>query len=641
MSEQIGRVLDGRYRLVAPIGTGASATVYLADDVRLRRRVAVKILHAQLADDEQFLRRFQAEAQAAAALNDPHVMAVYDWGRDEVPYLVTEYLGGGSLRGVLDQGTRLTLSQALLVGLQATRGLEYAHRRGFVHRDIKPANLLFGDDERLRIADFGLARALAEAGWTEPGTMLGTVRYASPEQAKGAKVEPRSDVYSLGLTLIEAVTGEVPFAADTTIATLMARVDTPVELDRELFGPLRPVLERACRPDPAHRPDAGELAVSFMAAAESLPRPTPIPLAGALSAGAAAPHDELDLTNVVPVLDDEDDAFAVVAGAAATSGNAEPAPTGSKRRQRKAAKAAARADRPRRRWPWLVAGLVVFLAAAAGTVFALTAFQTPTYEVESYTGLFESDVRAVVEEYGWTVERRDARETDSEVGTVLRQEPEPGTMLAEGPDSVVLVWISVGNDLAQLPEGLEGLPRDEVVARLEQANLRLGEETSDFDEQIEAGHVIRVEPTTDTLAEGDAVNLVVSAGPWPRSVPEVPVESTYEDMVERLEAVGLAAERGEASSETIPEGFVIRTEPRSGETVERGSTVTVVVSTGLPFVEVPNVAGLTEASASEALEDAGFEVGNRIGPARRLVRETDPPAGTRLRKGSVVNIITG
>ena len=187
MTDQIGRVLSGRYRLIAPVGTGASAQVFLADDVRLRRRVAVKVLHAALADDDAFLRRFRAEAQAAAALNHPNIVAVYDWGDDDgAPYIVTEYLGGGSLRAVLDQGVRLSQSQVLLVGLEATRALDYAHRRGFVHRDVKPANLLFGDDGRLRVADFGLARALAEAAWTEPqGAVLGTARYASPEQAQG------------------------------------------------------------------------------------------------------------------------------------------------------------------------------------------------------------------------------------------------------------------------------------------------------------------------------------------------------------------------------------------------------------------------------------------------------------------------
>ena len=264
MTDQIGRVLSGRYRLIAPVGTGASAQVFLADDVRLRRRVAVKVLHAALADDDAFLRRFRAEAQAAAALNHPNIVAVYDWGDDDgTPYIVTEYLGGGSLRAVLDQGVRLTPSQALLVGLEATRALDYAHRRGFVHRDVKPANLLFGEDGRLRIADFGLARALAEAAWTEPqGAVLGTARYASPEQAQGQPVDGKADVYSLGLVLIEAVTGTVPFAADTTIATLMARVGKPVEVP-DALGPLQKPLARAGPPRPgrpARRRRAGHRA---------------------------------------------------------------------------------------------------------------------------------------------------------------------------------------------------------------------------------------------------------------------------------------------------------------------------------------------------------------------------------------------
>ena len=282
MTDRVGQVLSERYRLLAPIGTGASASVYLADDVTLRRRVAVKILHDALAGDEAFLRRFRAEAQAAAALNHPHIMSVFDWGHDDVPFLVTEYLGGGSLRTMLDHGRLLTPAQALMVGLEAARGLDYAHRRGFVHRDIKPANLLFDEEARLRIADFGLARALAEAAWTEPqGAVLGTARYASPEQARGETLDGRSDVYSLALVMIEAVTGTVPFAADTTIGTLMARVDQPVTVP-EALGPLRAPLEAAGQPRPADRPDAATFTRLLMDAADDLDRPEPLVLAGAM-----------------------------------------------------------------------------------------------------------------------------------------------------------------------------------------------------------------------------------------------------------------------------------------------------------------------------------------------------------------------
>src|SRR3954454_23995710 len=239
MSTEIGRVLGGRYRIVAPIGMGASAQVFLADDAKLRRRVAVKMLHDALSGDNDCLRRFRAEAQSVAQLSHPNVMAVFDWGDDDVPFLVTEYLAGGRLRALLDRGATLSTSQALTVGLEAARALDFAHRRGFVHRDIKPANLLFGEEGRLRIADFGLARALAEAAWTEPqGAVLGTARYASPEQATGEQLTGRADVYSLALVLIEAVTGTVPFAGDTTLGTLMARVDKPLVVPESL-GPLR------------------------------------------------------------------------------------------------------------------------------------------------------------------------------------------------------------------------------------------------------------------------------------------------------------------------------------------------------------------------------------------------------------------
>src|SRR5206468_4215030 len=262
IADQVGRVLGGRYRLLAPIGTGASAHVYMADDTRLRRRVAVKVLHAALAGDQAFLRRFRAEAEAVAALRHPNILNVYDHGEEGgSPYLVLELLGGGSLRSMLQRGHRLSPSQTLLVGLDAGRALEYAHRRGLVHRDIKPANLLFDEEGRLCIADFGLARALAEATVTEPiGAMLGTARYASPEQARGSSVDGKADIYALALVLIEAVTGRVPFAADTTIATLMARVNRPLEAPEQMGPALGAAIALAGRPDPTERLDAAGFA---------------------------------------------------------------------------------------------------------------------------------------------------------------------------------------------------------------------------------------------------------------------------------------------------------------------------------------------------------------------------------------------
>src|SRR5271165_505862 len=277
--EQVGRVIGGRYRLLAVVGAGASAQVFAADDTRLGRRVAVKLLHQALAGDATFLRKFQAEARLAASLNHPNVLHVYDWGdEDGMPYLVLEYLGGGSLRSLLDTGLLLSPQQAASLGAQAAHGLAYAHRRGLVHRDIKPANLLFDDDGRLLVGDFGLARALAEAAITEPlGTVMGTARYASPEQVEGHPVDDRTDVYSLALTLYESVTGRVPFAGETTVATLMARVGAVLPPAREL-GPLAPVLAQAAISEPLARLDAAALASELEMLLNELDAPDPLPL---------------------------------------------------------------------------------------------------------------------------------------------------------------------------------------------------------------------------------------------------------------------------------------------------------------------------------------------------------------------------
>src|SRR5919206_2442484 len=265
VADLTGRVLAGRYRLVAPLGTGASGRVYAAGDARLQRKVAVKVLHAALADDAGFLRRFGAEAQLAASLHHPNVVAVYDWGEDDTPFMVLELLEGGSLRGLLDRGDRLSPAQAAAVGRQIAAGLDYAHARGLVHRDVKPANLLFDEHGTARVADFGLARALAEASWTEPaGAVLGTARYAAPEQLRGV-VDARSDLYSLALVLVEAVTGTVPFAGETSLAGLLSRVERHLEAPPEL-GPLVPVLERAGRAGPAERwSGAAEFAAALAA----------------------------------------------------------------------------------------------------------------------------------------------------------------------------------------------------------------------------------------------------------------------------------------------------------------------------------------------------------------------------------------
>ncbi|HSS09011.1 MAG TPA: protein kinase, partial [Acidimicrobiales bacterium] len=433
IAEHVGRVLGDRYRLTRALGTGASAHVYVAEDVTLRRRVAVKLLHPGLADDDAFLRRFQAEARVVAGLRHPHIVRVYDWGEDDgAPFLVMELLEGGSLRSVLDRGHLLTPAQGALIGGDAARALDYAHRRGLVHRDIKPANLLFDEEGQVSIADFGLARALAEATWTEPaGAVLGTARYAAPEQVRGVALDGKADVYALALVLVEAVTGRVPFATDTTIGTLMARVDRPLPLPDQL-GPLAVALAGAGMPDVADRADAAELARALEVAANELPAPQPLPLAGPLLTGEVEEDADLTAMPARPVLFDGEARVAVADGQTAPT-----APLPGRRRRR------------RRFGEWgLILVAVAALLGAAGLV--AVRLLTPSHAVPSVVHQTEADARLTLSPLHFHVGVSTAYDDRVPKGSVIRQHPDPGRSLRE--HSTVTIVVSLGPAPVPVPD---------------------------------------------------------------------------------------------------------------------------------------------------------------------------------------------
>ncbi len=678
IADHLGRVLGGRYRLLAPIGTGASAHVFLADDVRLRRRVAVKILHPALADDEAFLRRFRAEARAAAALNHPHVMAVFDWGEEaDGPYLVSEYLGGGSLRAVLDRGRRLSPSQALMVGLEAGKALAYAHGRGLVHRDIKPANLLFDEEGRLRIADFGLARALAEAAWTEPvGAVLGTARYASPEQVKGVPVDGKADVYSLAVVLVEAVTGRVPFAAETTVATLVGRLDTPLEAPPEL-GPLGPVVARAGRPDPTERLDAMSFAAALQAVAPELPAPEPLALAGPatfdLNHLAALEGDPTDLGNVPKAVAQEKQPFeadvtvtdmsvaappdeAVTrATPTVTETIDEPAPTGVIARpesgSRRAARRAERAEvtavltsrkgARRRRWPWVVLLMVALLGGGGAGAYLLIGEQVPSHPLPDVTqrdrATAEGALRAVRFEVAVEEQFIDA----TVPGIVTDQRPKAGVdgkgrpiALKEG-DRVTLI-VSKGPPPTPIPD-LTDLTEAKAKAEIEKVGHVLGDVEKPYDETVAAGVVMDWAPKGTSPPKGAKVSLKVSAGPAPRTVPTL-AGRTYESAVAALEAIGLRAARApdQYNADDDTKGKVVIASPTQGATVKRGDVITMTVSAGRP--EVPSVNGLTVAEAEAKLATVGLKLDGKYGPTGGKVFLSTPIPGTKVTPGSSVDV---
>lgn len=646
-ADRIGQVLGGRYRLLAPIGTGASATVYLADDVVLRRRVAVKVLHDALAGDASFLQRFQAEARSAAALNHPHIMAVHDWGQGEVPYLVTELLDGGSLRAMLDAGNSLDLAQARNVGLDTARALDYAHRRGFVHRDIKPANLLFDDEGTLRIADFGLARALAEAAWTEPaGAVLGTARYASPEQAQGSVLDGRSDVYSLGLVIIESVTGRLPFTADTTLGTLMARVNRRVPVSEEL-GPLAPALRAAGVPNPADRPDAGEFATLLMAAGDLGPV-APLRLAGTV----ALQPDQLDPREPTTLYVPEQ----LVLGAP-TPGNSGPifadptvandivfaAQPPTRTVQRAESEAVAKRARsgvgPRRRLPAKTIGAVLAAVLLLGAGLAFFLSRTPSHTLADYTSMTATAARAELESKGFNVAENGTYSETIDSGTVISQDPAAGVSLAEG--KTVTLTVSQGPPPVPVPTDLPGKTIDQASAALTAAGLKLGVVTDTFDESVAKGIVLSVaEGVGAEMPKGSAVGLVASAGPKPRTIPEVAGKPIAE-VTAQLEALGLKVNRVEEFSDTVAETLVISSSPAAGQEAAKGSTVTVTVSKGKKPVTIPaSIVGKSVAEASSILTGLGLTVSGVTGNPTRSVTGSTPAVGTQVKSGSAVALVT-
>jgi eukaryotic-like serine/threonine-protein kinase len=640
VADLTGRVLAGRYRLVAPLGTGASGRVYAAWDVRLQRKVAVKVLHAALADDAGFLRRFGAEAQMAASLHHPNVVAVYDWGEDETPFMVLELLEGGSLRSLLDRGDRLTPAQAAAVGRQVAAGLDYAHARGLVHRDVKPANLLFDEHGTARVADFGLARALAEASWTEPaGAVLGTARYAAPEQVRGL-VDARSDVYSLALVLVEAVTGAVPFSADTSLATLLARVERHLEAPPELDA-LAPVLERAGQADPAGRyPDARSFGAALTDAARELPAPDPIPLPGPgmvdfdphpteirsapeqPASPAPAPLGPLPsvLASPLPVsppsAPPEQPLVAIpVFGPAAQPPVAKPRQT---------------ARRPQRVVPIVV--LVVLLLAAGTAAFAAASATGPQARVPNLVGSNEKTARETAKQAGVGV-RTKTVPSDDPLGTVVGQNPAPGTRLAA--HHAVTLQLSEGPPPVDLPK-VTGETEARARAALDSAGFVISTGHR-IDENISAGQVVEQQPSAAQAPPGSEIHLVISDGPAPVEVPNV-VGKTYDDAVKTLTAKRFKVTRQDEYSDTVPAGQVMRHDPVKGAEAPRDSTVTVVVSRGPDLVTVGDYRGMTVEDAVIALEQAGLQadvVGYR--PFRR-VKQQDPPEGTRVRRNETVTL---
>jgi serine/threonine-protein kinase len=464
--------------------------------------------------------------------------------------------------------------------------------------------------------------------------VLGTARYASPEQAQGRALTGHSDIYSLALVLIEAVTGEVPFSVDTTLGTLMARTTEPIPVSDRL-GVLRPILRAAGAVDPDDRPDAARLAGRLVKATEELDPPDPLPLAGAI----VLPDVEIDLGRDPTLLPgelelEEDDQPPVFVP--------EIRPTRrQRRRERREAKRAARGEGAGRRRLLVGVLSVVGLLLVAGGAYGAYVMTRPEHPVPELAGGSVSQVGPAVRDLNFDVQRIGERGR-GRPGQVVAQDPDPGTKLREG--QTFTVTVSRGPDFVPVPERLlnltaaQPLSREDAQALLEEAGFVVGYVSEKFNEQVVAGTVQAVALPFDQLPRGSAVDLVVSKGPRPRIVPEDLVGRPYDEVAAELESLSLVVNRVEEANPDEDEGTVLRVDPVGGTQVERDSTVTVVVA--IPKVEVPDVSGMSIQAAYDELTAAGLEVDRVQGPPVGEVTSTDPEAGSLVDPGSSVTLIT-
>ncbi len=678
------RVLGGRYRLLRRIADGGMATVYLAVDERLGRRVAVKVLRPDLARDEGFVGRFHREAQLAAGLSHPNIVAVHDFhesaGRPgEDLYLVMEYVEGQTLRQKLIDGGAMTVRQAVRTITAILAALDEAHRADLVHRDVKPENVLVRDDGTIKVTDFGLARAVTSSTRTSTtGILMGTVSYLAPEQVDGDRADARSDVYAAGLLLYELLTGQRAFQGDNPAHVMYQHVhgEVPLASDRVSTVPLEldQAIAKATARDPEERPEtAGALitvlrnavrqlsdeeldaAPTFVAGMAPGTQPVARTTAGVDDLAAVPPEGSgtlqpgggLPVTAVLPLAGvaaaterltvatiPASDSSVDGVGAAPVQG--EPAGTADPDLP---ATHASRNDRPRRRrriWPWVLALLLV-AGAAGGWWWYDTTGPGAIRTVPTLVHLSLADAEKAL---GTAELRASVTEAFSETepkGQVISADPAPGALVAKR--SAVTLVVSKGQERFAVPN-LVNATRGDLERLLAERTLTLGAVTEEFSETVAKDVVIRQDPAPDTQAKRDApVAVVVSKGRQPITVPSV-VNKPLADATKTLEGLGLKIAAGDpVNSETVPEGAIISQDPATG-TLFKGDTVKVVVSKGPVLIQVPDVTLKKATEAEKILKDLGLQVkiSKVFGGVLKTVRFQDPAAGTMVRRGTTITL---
>jgi eukaryotic-like serine/threonine-protein kinase len=605
-------LVDSRYRILRRIGSGGMADVYCAEDTHLGRQVALKVLHRRFAQDQEFVERFRREASAAAGLQHPNVVNVFDRGRhDGTYYIAMEHLQGRTLKDIVESEAPLAQERVVDFGLQILQAAGFAHRHGVIHRDFKPHNVIVDEHGHAKVTDFGIARAGASE-MTETGSIMGTAQYLSPEQAQGHAVTATSDLYSIGVMLYEMLAGRLPFEGDSAVSIALKHLsEAPIPISQirpDVHPALESVVMAALAKDPARRwQTAEDFAEGLAAAGAQLGDES-----GSLGAAAFVP-----VPAPVPAGADGDTPPPVLALVS------QPEP------------------KKRRRWPWFAIGLLALALVGFLTYLAVSALTAAeTREVPRVVGRQLVQARAVLERAGFQVEETRVR-SQADFDQVLEQDPNPGEEAEEG--STVVLEVSGGPGTVLVPT-VRNLPQAQAIDELEERGLRANVDRLSS-EEIREGLALRTVPSAGTEVErGERIQLFISSGPELVAVPGV-IGLSRDSAESQISAVGLVPAVQEQESEES-EGEVIGQDPGAGAELRLGSTVTITVSTGIEQVVVPDVVGIGAGDAEGQLSAEGLV------PVRRESEVTDPAqdgqvidqrpaAGVEVEPGRQVVIIVG
>ena len=587
---KIGQIVKERYEILEILGEGGMAFVYKARDTQLERFVAIKTLKPNYVNQETFVDRFKREAKTAANLNHPNIVQIFDWGIEEEPYFVMEYIEGNTLTSIITKNRTISLSDILFIGAQVSSGLHAAHQKGLVHRDIKPGNIMITPDGKVKVTDFGIVSLQnEESDITKTGSILGTASYISPEQAQGKPVSIESDLYSLGTVLYELIAGKAPFSGDSPISTatkhLTEKPEKPSVFRRDLpkgvESAILKLLEKAT--------------YDRFKSAEDL-RATLLQQRKALQSEQTR-ENLVDLTN------------------------------------------------PKVKLRFTLPALIISIGVVIGTVWTLTQVfdglpvdggAPALVEIPDLTGSEQAQALEDLQNLGFKVGIENSADASVPAGSVIRTQPPSNTVI--NPDSLVTIIVSVGPEAFPIPYVLD-IETERAIYVVEESGFILGQLLEVNDESIPRGFVISQNPVAGTkMSPGTKVDLVVSKGPSLIEISDLSRKSP-EDAIQILETLGFEYELIEEYSKDVEIGLVSGTIPEAGEIVTPDQLIQVVVSLGIR-IEMPEVDGLSYEDAINILEELNL-IATVLGDTNGKVRKQIPRKGEFVEPGQVVELTFG